>query len=279
VMMTMTMMSVPFTITLSDRDRAMGGAATLPPEMMARTFIKSDKRIAAPRSTRRAEYLLSVPEGDMPTIPATGTQRVEDAGERTMRVIINADDGAPAPENDRGNPVYLESSSMLNARDPQVAALMQRAVRSAGDDPVARAEAMRRFVYRHIRQKDLDVGFATASEVARSRRGDCTEHGVLLAAMLRADGIPARVVSGLVYADRFAGEQHIFGYHMWTQALLEINGKPAWVDLDATLREVAFDATHIALMVSALRDGEAAASMSALIPLIGRLEVRIESIR
>ena len=40
---------------------------------------------------------------------------------------------------------------------------------------------------------------ATAAEVARSREGDCTEHAVLLAALARARGIPARVAMGLVY--------------------------------------------------------------------------------
>ena len=39
--------------------------------------------------------------------------------------------------------------------------------------------------------------------------------------MLRADGIPARVASGLVYADGFLGSRDIFGWHMWTQALID----------------------------------------------------------
>jgi hypothetical protein len=262
---------------MTDRESALaGGAGELGPELMQRTFIRADRRIRSPRTTTRARYVLSVPEGEMPALPQTSAQLVQPLEDGGVRVMIDASALRGADEACRTERSYLESSAMLNKDDPEIARLVERAVRQAGEDPRQRAEAMRRFVYRYIRSKDLDVGFASASEVARSRQGDCTEHGVLLAAMLRADGIPARVVSGLIYADRFAGERHIFGYHMWTQALLEFEGQPTWVDLDATLPERAFDATHIALSVSALRDGEATSSLSTLLPLIGQLEVKVE---
>jgi hypothetical protein len=102
---------------------------------------------------------------------------------------------------------------------------------------------------------------------------------MLLAAMLRADGIPSRVACGLIYADEFAGEREIFGYHMWTQALLSIDGVPTWVDLDPTLAGAAFDATHIALGVSALGDADATSSLSGLIPLLGRVTIRVVETR
>src|SRR5262249_13057871 len=152
------------------------------------------------------------------------------------------------------NAAYLASTSMLKSDDPRIKALVEEATKNAGPGKPTRAEAMRAFVHRYITTKDLDVGFASASEVARTRHGDCTEHGALLAAMLRADGIPARVVSGLVYVEQEDGKG-IFGYHMWAQALLEKNGNPTWMDLDGTLPIGAFDATHIALATSALAEG------------------------
>ena len=39
---------------------------------------------------------------------------------------------------------------------------------------------------------------------ARTRSGDCSEHAVLLTALLRARGIPARVSHGLVYLEQRA---------------------------------------------------------------------------
>jgi len=123
------------------------------------------------------------------------------------------------------------------------------------------------------------VGFASATEVARSREGDCTEHGVFLASLLRARGIPARVVSGLIYADSFAGSQNIFGYHMWTQALLDIDGAKRWVDLDATLpASHPADATHIAVVTSELADGELGVSMMPVAQMMGRVGIVVESV-
>ncbi|MBZ0171892.1 MAG: transglutaminase-like domain-containing protein, partial [Phycisphaerales bacterium] len=168
---------------------------------------------------------------------------------------------------------------MLTCDDPRVAELARDALTAAPEDAAKRAELLRRFVHRHIRTKDLSVGFASAAEVARTREGDCTEHGVLLAALLRADGIPSRVVSGLIYADQFAGSDDIFGYHMWTQAYLEIDGEPRWVDLDATLPDsLPMTATHIALAVTGLPDENRINALVELAPLMGRLAIKVENV-
>ena len=100
----------------------------------------------------------------------------------------------------------------------------------------------------------------------RSHEGDCSEHGVLLAAMLRAEGIPSRVASGLVWMDGLDA----FGWHMWTQAF--IDGQ--WIDLDATLR-VPFTVGHILVATSALEDGDGQRELLALLGLLGNLEVEV----
>jgi len=158
---------------------------------------------------------------------------------------------------------------MLAASDPVVTQLARRATEGAPDTPADRALALRRFVYDFIDEKSLGVGYASASEVARAGVGDCTEHAVLLAALLRAEGVPSRVVSGLVYTQAFAGAQDVFGYHAWTQA--HVDGR--WIDLDATLPGRAFDAAHIAVTASAMPDGELANDLVQIAPLLGRLRI------
>ena len=102
------------------------------------------------------------------------------------------------------------------------------------------------FVAKYVADKNLSVGYASAVEVARSKQGDCTEHAVLTAALCRAVGIPAQVVTGLAYVGEWRAMENGFGGHAWTQAY--IGGK--WIGLDAAFRGAGrngYDAAHIAL--------------------------------
>lgn len=252
-------------------------AAHKGPEMMVSTFVTPDKPIANARDVRKATYVLSVPDGTLKDLPVTGSQRVETVSPKSLRVIIDSDSLVADDPGDAGAAMYTTCSATLNCNDPEVKKLAKRATAEAGESIDARAKAIREFVYSYIDKKNLDVGFATATEVARTRKGDCTEHGVLVAALLRANGIPSRVAAGLIYADQFAGGKDIFAYHMWAQGLLPVNGKPTWVDLDGTLPGgKTFDATHVALTVSPLTDGESQDSFTAIATMLGRLQIKVE---
>ncbi|KAA0212572.1 MAG: transglutaminase domain-containing protein [Leptolyngbya sp. PLA3] len=265
------------TIVMIAADRELAVSEVQAPEMMASLFIRPSKPIAGARTLEKATYLLHVPEGELAAPPETGSQRVERVDEQSVRVTINAGTFAPAGEVDAAP--YLERSTMLDTGDEKIRELCRQALEGAEEGKAERAEMLRRFVHRHIDKKNLGVGFASASEVARSCEGDCSEHGTLLAALLRVDGIPARVVSGVVYVDEFAGSNAIFGYHMWTQALLTIDGQRRWVDLDATLPgALTYDATHIALGLSSLNDGQVVNGLVSLAPLMGRLQIDVESL-
>jgi hypothetical protein len=265
---------ISVTIVASTKERAL--AKSEGPEMMVRTFVKPNRAIENPRELRKARYALTLPDKEIPNLPSSGAQHAEVTDGKAV-VTIDADARHDAPADDLKDAAFRTPSPFLNSEDVLVKELTTKALAGAGARPFEQAEAIRRFVRDHIQQKDLGVGFASASEVARSGRGDCTEHATLLAAMLRAAGIPSRVASGLVYADQFAGEREIFGYHMWAQGLIEVDGHHSWLDFDAALGDRRFDATHIALATSALPDVDATNALSALIPLIGRIQIRVES--
>ncbi len=122
-------------------------------------------------------------------------------------------------------------------------ALARKAVGQA-TDPWAKAQAINKWVYANMKNKNFETGFAPADEVARTLAGDCTEHGVLTAAMCRAEGIPARVVVGLVYAATLDG----FGFHMWDEVF--VNNR--WVAIDSAFDETEVDAVHIKLSETSL---------------------------
>lgn len=242
------------------------------PEMMLQTFVRPSKPITRPNRLRKAVFDLSVPEGELPDVPAGGAQTVMrpdgDTLHAQLTIDINARTTADIDPAD-----YLKSSDLITSDDEQVQDLARRATRRTSKDPARRAEAIRTFVNHYIRRKSLGVGLASAAQVARNREGDCTEHAVLAAAMLRASGIPSRIATGLVLVDEFAGQKSIFGYHMWTQVLID----GCWVDFDATMPQ-RFDATHIALSFSTSNGDDFLAQMTRLLPLMGRLKIDVVSV-
>ncbi len=242
------------------------------PEMMLQTFIRPSKPIARPHRLKKAVFDLSVAEGELPAIPAGAAQTVTRPEGEALRARVTIDINARVRADT--DPVdYLKPSNLINSNDDLVKDLARRAVRSASKDPARRAEAIRNFVNHYIRSKSLGVGLASAAEVASGREGDCTEHAVLSAAMLRACDIPSRIATGLVLVDEFAGQKSIFGYHMWTQALID----GCWVDYDATLPH-RFDATHIALSFSTSNEDDFLGQMTRLLPVMGRLKIDVVSV-
>jgi hypothetical protein len=87
------------------------------------------------------------------------------------------------------------------------------------------------FVFEHIANKSYLRSFDLASRVALSREGDCSEHAVLLTALARATGYPARVVLGVLLAQN-EGNAYAYG-HAWT----EIHDGREWQIADATLAQ------------------------------------------
>lgn len=267
--------SVEIRQVATTRERAL--ADFDPPEIMVSTFVSPDRPVPDPRRASRAVYRLSMEEGRLPALPESGAQRVEPEGPRAARVVVETRNPRPAEAVERD--AHLARTTYADTADRVIRSLTDRALAGAGRDEAGRAETLRRFVHTHIREKDLGTAFATASEVARSRQGDCSEHGVLLAAMLRVAGIPSRVAVGLVYLERFGDQRDVFGYHMWTQALLETPDGPAWIDLDPTMPPgFPFDATHIALGVSDLADGQTVSALAAVAPLLGSLRIEVEEV-
>ena len=74
------------------------------------------------------------------------------------------------------------------------------------------------FVHAHVATKGLDRGYAPAIATLESRQGDCTEHSVLLSALLRTRGFPTRLVDGVVVSGTNAG------YHEWVEVYVEGRG-------------------------------------------------------
>lgn len=114
---------------------------------------------------------------------------------------------------------------LVDYDEASVVALREALVARHG--PAPRDEELAAFV-RALLDVSWDRGFDVASQVARHRSGDCTEHAVLLTALARAVGIPAQVVVGTVIVR--SGERVAAYGHAW----VELHREAGWSIVDAT---------------------------------------------
>jgi transglutaminase-like putative cysteine protease len=178
----------------------------------------------------------------------------------TARVPAAADatkDTPLAKAKEGGRPEDLAATAEVDA---DAAAVQRLARETAGDAPGAYAAAklLAARVNRTL-EKAYGASHDRASEVLAAGKGDCTEHAVLMVALARSLGIPARQVYGLVYARYGDGADALY-WHAWAQ----VRSAGEWIDLDPIFDQPVADATHVAL---------GAGSQVDLVGLLGSLKV------
>ncbi|NNJ25756.1 transglutaminase-like domain-containing protein [Alienimonas chondri] len=232
--------------------------------------------------TQQVVYEVTVEEADPAELfLATASQTVEPLDERRARVTVKR---LPIPASATAGvaPNLLKSTRYLQSDDPRVIAHAEAA--APADAPAGTvAVGCTEYVGRVLTNKNFSTALASAAEVAENLAGDCTEHSVLCAAMLRARGIPARVCVGLV---TIPGRGQMGG-HMWVEALLDADGpvveggggdgEAIWIPLDPTMTGGGIGGGHLLLGRSDLSDDDAApvASFLPMLEVIGRLTVKV----
>lgn len=239
-------------------------------DLAVETLIKV-KPIEKAHTAKRIVYRVRIRDEDPSRVlPSGPTQQIKKTGDGVAEVTVTAPvipDREPAK-----SPAVAEEfrrpTQFLQSDDEEV---KKHAAAAVGDerDPWRRALKMERYVHDKLQKKNFSTALASAGEVARSLEGDCTEHACLLAAMARAEGIPSRVVVGLVYASRLSA----FGGHMWTEVFV----RGQWIPLDATLGQGSIGAGHIKQGDSSFTD-EGPLPVSSFLPLmttLGKMEIEV----
>ncbi len=198
-----------------------------PVDLALENRIPLDGRIDDPRQA--TELRLAVDGRAADRIPADPPRQRISNGVLEIRreSLAPREAGAPPPDDS-----YLAASPFVESDAPEIVAQAREII---GDEADAQRKALRlvRWVEGNLSQEP-SVTIPSARAVLQSRRGDCNEHAVLLAALARAAGIPARVVAGVVYADDG------FYYHAWNELWL---GR--WISADAIFGQMPADATHV----------------------------------
>jgi hypothetical protein len=250
------------------------------------TLVKVDRPIANAHVAKWVRYRLHIDGGDpvaaFPAGPSQAVKRIDDhTAEVTVRAVrpeANApgskDVAAPAdaPTDDDRKP-----NNFIQSDDPLIIAQAKEAVggpdSSTNGDPWKQAVALEAYVHGAMAAADFSQAFATAAEAARNRRGDCKAHAVYLAALARAQKLPARVVIGLVYMP----QARTFGGHMWTEVYIISSPGAAgrWIALDATLGKGGIGGGHLQIAHSSMSGVAAYNVFFPVMQVIGRLKIEV----
>jgi transglutaminase-like putative cysteine protease len=176
-------------------------------------------------SEKISKYKLIITDNEF-VLPDTSTQKIL-SKEKKNDFVLLLQAGRKANPGYHSDPPnnYLSDSRLLNLDDPDILKLKHRFNNSRNI-----INDVENFVYKHISNKTYGIPVISASEIYKNKTGDCTEHTVLTVAILRASGIPARALVGMVVSEEFEGNRDVFVYHMWAEAF--IDGR--WILVDST---------------------------------------------
>jgi Transglutaminase-like superfamily len=153
---------------------------------------------------------------------------------------------------------YLLPTPTLQVNHPEIRSLAKKL---AGSSKPCEINVLNKYVFTKM-EKRYTATFSSALESLRSGFGDCGEHAVLLAALLRASGVPARIVNGVVYMP----EKNGYYYHVWVMA----HDGTDWLFADPAFG--LFPATFDRLPFVIDDEGE---KLMAIAKVIGKISVKV----
>jgi hypothetical protein len=248
-----------------------GVAPELLPDLGLNISISVRKVLDKPYKVSEAVYKVTLKEEIKDVFSSDERQEVKNKKEKSFDLAVKARRSpikvANAAEVDEK---YLKSSHFIPSDNEQIKKLAAKAV---GKETGAWKKALLLEKWVHDNMKvSTSVGFPTAAEIAKDLEGDCRQHALLLVALCRAAGVPARTAIGLIYA-REQGKTPYFGFHMWAEVYVE----GQWLGLDAILGEGGIGATHLKMGDHSWADTRTLAPLLPVSQALGKLHIEITS--
>ena len=227
-------------------DRELALSANFPPDLQTLRTLQLPSDISNYRDATAMEIVL-VPDGKTHIdLPVTGAQDVTRRSDGSFVVTVRAIEARrnvafPYRGNDAKVIKALQPSATYECQNPQLVETARGAIDGCSDADLACKKLelfVRSFIVYKVKSSD-----DTAMAILQHQRGTCREHAILMVALCRALGIPARMVSGLAYN----GQNQLSG-HAWVQCYIG----DRWTDYDAALD--GFDVAHVALWTDSQND-------------------------
>ena len=265
------LMGLKMILAKTDMQTALGESGEVDVILNTKIFALGERPISG---ARRFKARLWLTEGQLDKAVMTNSRQqlkiYSDPRHGVLEINVPVIDHAETPNlpiRSRGDneelAQFLKSTVYIQAEHPALRA-KAAAVLDGESNAWESAQKLCRWVYESIHDKNLKVGFGSASQTLESLEGDCTEHTVLMIAMARAVGIPARVCAGLVF------QRDAFYYHFWPEVYV---GK--WVAMEPTLGQIQADANHIQLAGSELESNSMLEFGEGVMRTLNQLEIEV----
>ena len=252
-----------------------GAAPALMADLGLKSLIPLNRAIERPNQAREIVYRITI-KGDedaKTTFMRDTRQKVENADGNTFDLRVRPI-REPAEVDNPGKikEEFLKSSYFLDSGNEKVRA---QAAQIVGDesDPWHKAQRIEKWVHEHMKG-NAEVNFAPASQVLHDLQGDCRQHAMLMAALCRAAGVPARTAVGLVYADD-ARRGPVLAFHMWTEVWI----KGQWLMLDAVLGQGSVGAGHLKIADHSWQDIQTLAPLLPVTRVTGKVRIEVVEVK
>lgn len=248
-------------ITIREAEEEIARDLDHPGDLILASAVRPNRPLANPRKIRRLHLRLSG-ISDPELIINSPRQAYNKIGPDSYYLKISsppptADPPPPLPILDPARTADLKATAYIQS-DHQTIENLAKIIIKEEKDSRRVAEMLTGWVFKNLKKTFLATPIPNAVDVLKRGAGDCKAHSILLVALARSVGLPARTVTGLV-----AMNDGLFYYHQWAELF---TGK--WTPADPVFGQIPIDAGHIAFNRSGLT------GQLRLLNLIG--EVRIE---
>ncbi|MBU1055372.1 MAG: transglutaminase-like domain-containing protein [Proteobacteria bacterium] len=151
---------------------------------------------------------------------------------------------------------YIKPTPFIQSDNREIENIVKKTV-NPDDPPIIKAKKLVSWINSNIEKRPV-ISLPDAVSTLKNKAGDCNEHAVLMAALSRAAGIPARVEAGLVYLN--GG----FYYHAWNSLYF---GR--WVAIDPLFGQIPADVTHIRFSTGGPKE------QLDILSLLGKIKIKV----
>lgn len=150
---------------------------------------------------------------------------------------------------------FLKPSLFMQCENPEIIDTAKKW--AYGKSLTEKARNLLNKVFNYL-SKEPSVTIPSALDVLHDKKGDCNEHSILYATLLRAIKIPSQIVVGLIYQEGY------FWYHAWTAVYLG-----EWIFTDPTYAEFPASPLHIMLKLGEIE------KQAEVAPIVGRIKIEV----